>query len=565
MSSKESITISREALYQEIWDHSAAAVARKYYIAYGELTARCKEAKIPLPPAGYWTKVSYGKSVSRIPLPDSDQESITLNVAIMPKRTRSRKSNANDSKNVSIDSGRSNESSLHPDEPETKTIPPELPVMADDIRITYKTDTGDIPYVRETLHHEVWSKPFVDVAVQYGVSDLTLKKVCKSLQIPFPSREFWAQLRAEKQAKEDPNLAAAKPVDTQAHEKTVIQPIAITPQKTVIKKPREQPDTQDQDAFSQSLLFLPEEERIRVIQAAKELKIPVIELPIHKKIIAHKSVVSRWNEKDRKPKGAQHVYSSYSDPPPFLAGVISPQTLPRAFSLLTVLFRTVEKLGGKVNDDLSLQIRNEQVRMDIQENEQQVEHQLTRQEAKDLIIYEDAQRHHKYAPKPNIRKFEYVFNGKLKFSVRQRHAIKDTDTEKIESRLGDILIELYEGSEVLRNDRLAREEAQRKREEEERQCHARRERYNAEVERTNALINAANDMEIARRIRQYINAIDLENNCEELDEESRRRIEWARKKADWFDPAIARKDEVFGVREHEASPENKKLEKHWDW
>lgn len=559
MSSEESITLSRQALYLEIWDHSAAAVARKYNIAYGELTARCKEAKIPLPPAGYWTKVSYGKPVSRIPLPTSDQVNVTLHVSLTPKRTRSRKSNANDPKNVSMDSGRSNASPMRPDDAEIKVIPPELPVMANDIRITYKTDTGDIPYVRETLHREVWSKPFVDVAVQYGVSDLTLKKVCKTLQIPCPSREFWAQLREEKKPKEELKTKDPKPIDMQVRAK------AVTPPITVFNKPKGKPNAQNQDAFSQSLSFLPEEERARIILAAKELQMPVNDSPIHKKIIAYKTVVSRWNENDRKPQGAQHVYSSYSDPPPFLAGVISPQTLPRVFKLLTVLFQTVETLGGKVNDDLSLQIRNEQVRMDIKENEQQVEHQLTRQEAKELIIYEDAQRHHKYAPKPNIRKYEYVFNGKLTFSVRQRHTFKDTDFEKIESRLGDIFIELYEGSEVVRNDRLAREEAQRKREEEEKQRKARLERYNGEVDRTNALVNAANDMEIARRIRQYIDAIEQHYDTEELDEKSRNSIEWARKKADWFDPAIARRDEVFGVRKHEEPPESKKLEKHWGW
>ena len=32
---------------------------------------------------------------------------------------------------------------------------------------------------------------------------------------------------------------------------------------------------------------------------------------------------------------------------------------------------------------------------------------------------------------------------------------------------------------------------------------------------------------------------------------------WARAKADWYDPAIAKKDELLGRREHEKSQENK--------
>ena len=38
---------------------------------------------------------------------------------------------------------------------------------------------------------------------------------------------------------------------------------------------------------------------------------------------------------------------------------------------------------------------------------------------------------------------------------------------------------------------------------------------------------------------------------------------WAEKKADWFDPNVARDDEFFGKRRHEDDPERKKLECKW--
>ncbi len=48
------------------------------------------------------------------------------------------------------------------------------------------------------LYEEVWAKPVVDVAVQYGVSDVAIHKICKSLNVPVPPRGYWAKLKAKK-------------------------------------------------------------------------------------------------------------------------------------------------------------------------------------------------------------------------------------------------------------------------------------------------------------------------------------------------------------------------------
>lgn len=45
-----------------------------------------------------------------------------------------------------------------------------------------------------------------------------------------------------------------------------------------------------------------------------------------------------------------------------------------------------------------------------------------------------------------------------------------------------------------------------------------------------------------------------------LDEKSMERIEWAKAKADWYDPTVSREDEFFGKRKHEENAEQKKLE-----
>ena len=123
-----------------------------------------------------------------------------------------------------------------------------------------------------------------------------------------------------------------------------------------------------------------------------------------------------------------------------------------------------------------------------------------------------------------------------------------------------MLIELYEESEVVRLDREAREEAQRKQaeEEEERSREERRNHYNAEVERMIGLTNFAQDYDVACKIRAYISALGSNEN---MDEKTATWIDWAKKKADWFDPTIARTDELLGKREHEKSEDQKALKR----
>jgi hypothetical protein len=312
-----------------------------------------------------------------------------------------------------------------------------------------------------------------------------------------------------------------------------------------------------------SLTFLPESEREKVLLAAQEIKISDENAKLHKKIVAYKSVVKEWNKKDSKPEGAQRKFNNYYNRPPFLAGVISDESLPRVYRILDALFRQIESLGGSVNDDLSLKVRNEHIILEIAEAQDEVQHVLTKQEAQALIVYQDEKRHRSWASEPQIRKYDYIFNGRLRISIRQSRYFRDTDKISLESRLGDMLIELYEESEVVRIDREAREEAARKREEEARREEERRQRYNKEVERTIALENTALDFETACRIRAYVKAVLISCGQDGLDDKKAAWVDWAMKKADWFDPILARDDELFGKRKHEKSLEEKTLEKVW--
>ena len=76
----------------------------------------------------------------------------------------------------------------------------------------------------------------------------------------------------------------------------------------------------------------------------------------------------------------------------------------------------------------------------------------------------------------------------------------------------------------------------------------------------------ADDYRIALNIRAYINVL-VESSSQEATPEW---IEWAQKKADWYDPTIVRDDEYLGRRDHGKSKEEKDFDRvstrrSWGW
>nr|WP_312579313.1 hypothetical protein [Sedimentibacter sp.] len=543
MADKIFIKMSREVLYNEIWEVSAAGTARKYNIPYSELLRLCKEKQIPIPPSGYWTKLSFGKPVERIQLPEYPEKEV-----ILPVDSHGIKASSDLIRLENIDLKNENHKELETEDIETKIVIEDesngkkstsgISEESDESSLEYSSPLDNLNvYNREKLYEEVWEKPVVQVAVAYGVSDVMMHKICKSLDIPVPPRGYWARLRAGEKIKKLP-LPAREGVNQIIGYKTYKE-------VKVIKE--------------QSLDFLPEDERQKVLLAAEQIHLTDDKEKLHKKIREYHPKVREWNKNDRKEEKVQKGFRNYSTPPPFLAGVISNETLPRVHCILDTLYCQIEILGGDVNDDLSLTIRDERVTLKIFEGQDEVKHELTRQEAQELIVYEDAIRHNKWANKPNIRKYDYIFNGKLKISILNNKYFRDSEKVKIESRLGDMLIDLYEESEVIRKKREADEEAQRKREEEKRLREEREILYSEEADKTVALTNIAQDYDMACKIRAYIDALELRADLS--DDATAEWIDWAKKKADWFDPIIARDDEVFGRREHEKSEEQKILKK----
>lgn len=65
------ITLTRQELYDMVWTSSIRSLSKKFGISEFELRRICKNASIPLPANGYWSKIQYYKPVTRTELPEN--------------------------------------------------------------------------------------------------------------------------------------------------------------------------------------------------------------------------------------------------------------------------------------------------------------------------------------------------------------------------------------------------------------------------------------------------------------------------------------------------------------
>lgn len=64
--------------------------------------------------------------------------------------------------------------------------------------------SASIQISREEMYRKVWSTPAIQLAKEFGISDVALKKTCKRMGVPNPPRGYWAKLSAGQQPAQIP-------------------------------------------------------------------------------------------------------------------------------------------------------------------------------------------------------------------------------------------------------------------------------------------------------------------------------------------------------------------------
>jgi len=513
------ITVGRQELYDEIWSNSAAHVAKKYGIGYARFLSLCKANDIPLPPSGYWTKVGFGKPVEKTPLPGSAVTTVTL-------------SDINDSQHADdaqTPAGSDISSSAIPDGVER------IPLVTESL---YKTPKS--PYNRETLYKEIWEQPVTEVAKRYNVSDNAIRKVCKAMNIPLPEQGYWAKLRAGKPVKQ-----------------TALPKIKTPKQELLIKTGT----ARILHIKNNALAFLLDEDREKILGVAAKLRVPGPTVQMQKKVADQYKKTKDWLESHKDGQPRQYG-RGYIEEIPFMADTVSAASLSRAFRVVDALVKATMPYGGTMTYDFQFYVNGETVPFSVSESKDEIPHETTKAEKMELLKYEEEKRKHSWASKPKIPQYDRPWNGRLCITINGTLKFRDCKEYMLEDRIGEILVALYEASYPIRQARLAEEEKQQKEYEAQLRRRERAERYNAEIAKTEELVNAADDYDIACKIRAYVSAVESNGVP---DDQAAAWIQWAREKADWYDPTTARKDEFFGVRDHKRAADRKKLKEDYSW
>ncbi|MGM0554992.1 MAG: hypothetical protein ACQEVA_01300 [Myxococcota bacterium] len=71
---RETITMTREELYERVWDTPVYKLAKELALSGRGLGKICERHRIPTPPRGYWAKRKHGNDVAGEPLPELDEK-----------------------------------------------------------------------------------------------------------------------------------------------------------------------------------------------------------------------------------------------------------------------------------------------------------------------------------------------------------------------------------------------------------------------------------------------------------------------------------------------------------
>lgn len=69
MSSASSGPVSRERLYEMVWQEPMLRIGERFQVSSSYLARVCTELRVPRPPRGYWSKLEFGKAPERPELP----------------------------------------------------------------------------------------------------------------------------------------------------------------------------------------------------------------------------------------------------------------------------------------------------------------------------------------------------------------------------------------------------------------------------------------------------------------------------------------------------------------
>lgn len=335
---------------------------------------------------------------------------------------------------------------------------------------------------RQQLYELVWSQPISALSNKYILSEISFRSLCIKMSIPLPREGHWENIKMGKEVKvppltsnyHGPNTISLSINDMKKKQKVTINncPSAVNNDSDVIQPLN--------DLILDNL----------VVSAGKALR---------------KKENSTYDGMARSPQGEIGI-------------CVTPPLIDRALTFMDLLIKALRMRGHHliVKEDATCVIVFQQ------------ELKIYCREKNTRIPTNDKWQSHVFVPSGLLLlKLEGIYDREW----------VDSKSKLIEEHIPSML-KKFEEEANRRNDWKAKAEKQRiEREEQQKIQKERQEKHDLEMALFKTLFQRAIRWEKSRLLRNYINELESRMTREMPDyETSQQYIEWARKKADWYDP-----------------------------
>lgn len=348
------------------------------------------------------------------------------------------------------------------------------------------------------LYELVWSNSLKSLSRKYNISDNGLRKICKKNNIPLPKIGYWQKLQYGKAIEE-------KIVPKNMSESNKIE-LQLRNENEIIKNETE----------STPLSILEKE----------IIGNPNLELRVPEKLMKPDKLISNTISYADAVKRYRYGHGTYPSAKDVLTIDVTEGSLQRAYRIMDTLIKLLRARNHEVAvaNKAYVIIEGEKISFRIRERRKVSE------------------KRDDYGRNYEATGILVIIYGKHDFSPKE---IKD-DKIKLEEKLAKVLalIELEGKNEHLKT--VEREEYWRKKVEYEQILKEKKVRKDREFQAFKKLLNEAVRWDHSRILRAYLE--DVERKIYEKGNPSQEQIEWlnwAKQKADWFDPMVKREDELL--------------------
>lgn len=389
-------------------------------------------------------------------------------------------------------------------------------------------EDGTKPVDRVTLYNEVWTDPVTVVATRYGLSDVGLAKICRSLAIPLPSRGYWAKVKAGKIMGRAPlpNLKQTGLVATGL--------VKLPPEQAAIR------------------------EAGRKAAARMRKETPPVPPPAEAFSSPH-PLVRAASVRLHQRVGWPENTLLRSAPKEVLNLSATKAALDRALGIADALVKALAKQGFELEVDTERGVTQvkwletgTRMEFSLAEYVRRSPHVITPAEERARKRYWERSRLDSSASFPPIPPHDFTPTGALTIQVGRwpSKSWRDTPRTKLEQRLGEVTV----GILALAQQTHAKELEEARRKEAHQRAVARYEfltkRRADEAENFRRLESQATNWERAARLRNYADAAERQAIAAGgVSAEHADWLAWARAKADWLDPLVQVSDLILDAPE----------------